>query len=208
MKLAITEQDFLRDVREHRMEILRNDGLYRHVRFARPRTYEMSFDLITWPGYLAYTGDMGSYTFSRLDDMFEFFRSSGVREGTLAINLGYWEEKVTAQDAHSGIRQFEPDAFREAVLWQIKSDRWRLRELPRALRREVFNQLRWVWNKADESEHSAYQAVYDFECHGYRFPQFSSSDCEEYTARFIWCCYALVWGIEQYDMAMQTGRAA
>lgn len=56
-----TELSFLHDVREHRLIVLNDDKLNRHIRFSRPGTRCMQFDLITWPGYLCYTGDMGTY---------------------------------------------------------------------------------------------------------------------------------------------------
>ena len=91
-----TEADFLKDVAAHEMEILRDDGVYRHIRFKKPGTWCMHFDLVTWPGYLAYSGDMGCYVFSRLNDMFEFFRTDREylqRDGRqLCINLCYWSE--------------------------------------------------------------------------------------------------------------------
>lgn len=71
--------------------MLHEDGIYRHIRFRQPGTMCMHFDLITWPGYLCYTGDMGTYVFTRLADMFEFFRTDltyAPRTGRLlAVNL-------------------------------------------------------------------------------------------------------------------------
>lgn len=75
----ITEETFLADVAAHQIHVLRDDGVHRHIRFKRPGTYCMQFDLITWPGYLCYTGDMGTYVFNRLEDMFEFFRTGRSR---------------------------------------------------------------------------------------------------------------------------------
>ncbi len=70
-----TEQSFLEAVAKHEMHVLHEDGLYRHIRFKKPGTSCMHFDLITYPGYLVYSGDMGCYVFSRLPDMFELFRA-------------------------------------------------------------------------------------------------------------------------------------
>ena len=33
----------------------------------------------------------------------------------------------------------------------------------------------------------------------FEFRDFWEVDCTEFSHRFIWCCYALAWGIEQYD---------
>lgn len=49
---------FLKDVSEHELTVLHEDGLYRHLRFARPNSGQYHFSIVTWPGYLAYTGDM------------------------------------------------------------------------------------------------------------------------------------------------------
>ena len=56
-------EQFKRDVDRHQLQVLRDDGLYRHVRFLRtavdPETGKREkssfywFDLITWPGCLA-----------------------------------------------------------------------------------------------------------------------------------------------------------
>ena len=75
MSATSPDEQFLRDVAEHTMTVIREDGVSRHIRFAKPGTSCMHFDLITWPGYLCYTGDMGTYVFQRLTDMFEFFRT-------------------------------------------------------------------------------------------------------------------------------------
>ena len=55
-----SRERFAKDTATHAMTILRDDGLYRHLRFKRPNTSSYYFDIITWPGYLAITGDMGA----------------------------------------------------------------------------------------------------------------------------------------------------
>ncbi len=68
------EARFLKDVANHEMQIIRDDGVQRHLRFKKPGTMCYHFDLITWGGHLCYTGDMGTYVFTRVHDMFDFFR--------------------------------------------------------------------------------------------------------------------------------------
>lgn len=65
MAKEVTESTFLREVSQHSMTVIRDDGVNRHLRFRRPETNCMGFDLITWAGHLCYTGDMGTYVFSR-----------------------------------------------------------------------------------------------------------------------------------------------
>jgi hypothetical protein len=89
---------FAGDAAWHQMTVLHDDGLYRHLRFARSQvlgpvhvhTGMYYFDLITWPGFLTIVGDFGpSFVFSRERDMFGFFRGPD-------INPGYWAEKLTS----------------------------------------------------------------------------------------------------------------
>jgi hypothetical protein len=107
-------EEFIKDVSQHKMQILRDDGLYRHIRFKRENTSCYYFDLITWPGALCYTGDMGTFVFSRIPDMFEFFRTDGEKGADLRINPGYWSEKLLAVDGgrHSASpMEFDPHKF-------------------------------------------------------------------------------------------------
>jgi len=47
------------DLAEHVVTVLHSDGLYRHWRCQKPGTGMMGFDIVTWPGSLCFTGDMG-----------------------------------------------------------------------------------------------------------------------------------------------------
>ncbi|HEY3679008.1 MAG TPA: hypothetical protein VGL45_09830 [Bradyrhizobium sp.] len=188
-----TEQSFLKDVAAHQMTVVSENGVHRHVRFKRPGTYCMQFDLITWPGYLAYSGDMGCFVFARLADMFEFFRSD--RKGSeLQINTGYWSEKLEAVNKHCGYREFSADLFRESIgRWLDDA------EASAELRAEVEDDVLY---HADDGQDAAYRAALDFKGKdGYRFTDFWEVNCAEYTYHFVWCCYALAWGIRQYDAA-------
>lgn len=208
-----TEQSFLADVRDHKMFVIRDDGRYRHVRFQKPGTSCMHFDLITWPGYLCYCGDMGTYVFSRLEDMFEFFRTDRwqpSRDGrTLFINLGYWSEKLQAVDGQrSGgtAKEFDKDRF-ECVINEYRL-RW-IREyrdkLSKDERRELWEAVRDdVISRLDDGEYAAQQAAHDFShsvkgIRHFEFTDLWDHDFTDYTYRFVWCCYAMAWGIQQYD---------
>ena len=185
------EARFLKDVATHQMTVIRDEGLHRHVRFRRPGTICMGFDLVTWPGYLCVCGDMGDYLFSRLPDMFEFFR--GKADGSLSINLSYWAEKCKAADAHgNGIKQYSPERFKAALHRYLEDADDELRDAA----------LGDLLCCANDGEHAAHQAVRDFEHNGRTpFADFWEADLREYTYHFVWCCYALAWGIRQYDDA-------
>lgn len=209
------EAQFLKDVSDHVMTVIRDDGKHRHIRFKDPATICMHFDLITWPGYLCYTGDMGTYVFWRTDDMFSFFRtdrnSPWLRDQgrTLGINPQYWGEKLQATDRHDGYRRFSEDKFdaairRHFVDWirnhRDETSKEERRELWEAIESEV------LCADGDSGGYRKQCAAHDFghQVHPglyFRFNDFWETNVEEYSGRFMWCCYALAWGIKTYDEA-------
>lgn len=222
-----TEAEFLKDVESHVMEIIKEDGLHRHIRFRKPGTMCMHFDLITWPGYLCYTGDMGTYVFRRLEDMFQFFRAdreyAQSRGKQLGINLGYWAEKLEAVDGNSqrtSITEFDSDKFKR-VINEYRTNWMRSAKddgsLNATQRRELWEEVEdRVLNCVADGTERAQIAAFDFswtpdltKLHGRRW-QFD--DLFEYTftkptGRFTWCCYALAWSIQKYDEHKEAANA-
>lgn len=224
---ALTENEFLRDVADHVMEVMRDDGVYRHIRFRKPGTMCMHFDLITWPGYLCYTGDMGTYVFTRLADMFEFFRTDreyAQRRGRrLAVNLSYWSEKLEAVNGSrrgGAAEEFDPAKFRKVI--QEYRLNW-IREDGRSLlskeeRRELWEAVdSEVLDRIDDGEHYACTTANDFNWKPTRFPAWRGRtwffddlwehNFNDYTHRFRWCCFAIAWGIELYDRSKEEVTA-
>lgn len=201
-----TEESFLKDVSNHSMKILKDDGVYRHLQFSNNGSWNQRFDIVTWPGHLAYSGDMGCFVFSRLADMFEFFRTDRRNKDHLGINLSYWSEKLEAVDRDgrsSGATQFSQEKFRDMVDENIKEwveDYNLSEEASEELRDEVNYQ---IMSRLDYGEESARQNLNEFS-YSIDGTQFEFQDTwewnfDEYTYRFIWCCYALAWGIQMYD---------
>lgn len=192
---------FTRDVAKHELTVLRDEGLYRHLRFRKPGTSCMGFDLLTWPGHLCYTGDMGTYVFQRLDDMLQFFRQGERR----SIDFRYWAEKVEAADKCDGIKEFKWATF-EADVKDFFDSHWAGEDLRYEETQEEFDARKAAcWEEvqssigdAGEDEYAAVAFIRDFEHEGFRFQDWERSS-HEYTFRFVWCCYALAWGIRQYD---------
>jgi hypothetical protein len=206
----VTEQTFLRDVREHAMTVLRDDGIYRHLRYKRLDSGTYWFDIVTWPGQLSFSGDMGSFTFSRLRDMFEFFRTDARRPGEgLKINLGYWAEKIQSTEKNGGHEEFSEERFREVV------NDYRLRWVRDGARSGMLTkeQRRELWEAVDEDvlrracdgEYEAFSAAHEFEYkvgkRTYTLDDFWDHNFRDYTVRFVWCCYAIAWSIKLYDAA-------
>ncbi len=188
---------FLKDIASHQMHVIRDDGVHRHLRFRRPADMHMHFDLITWPGYLCYTGDMGTYVFQRLDDMFQFFRRRENRS-PYRMDVRYWAEKVQASD-RDGVSEWTAEKFKSEVKdffeqQTAHGDDWTA-ERKAALWAYVEEQ---VCAAADDSEHYAWVALWEFEHEGFRFQDWERN-CKVWTHRFLWCCHALEWAIGVYD---------
>jgi len=205
--MTFSVAEFEQQVAGHEMHVLIDQGVRRHVRFQKPGDCNMQFDLITWPGYLCYTGDMGTYVFRRTEDMFRFFRRGHLPDNgdRYRIDFRYWAEKLEASDRCDGVRQWSPEKFCEEVrsYFEDATEDW---AEPRKgqLWQEISDS---VLSLAGHSEHFAWVALHDFEYDGFRFTDWAS-DCKVWTFRFLWCCHALVWGIDKYDRAKQDIQTA
>jgi len=188
-----TRDQFADRIKNHELTILRNDGIYRHLRCAKPNTGCSSFEIITWPGYLAYCGDMGDYVFSRTKDMFRFFRRESPKLKEY-INPGYWEEKVQAEDKCAGIKEFSVEAFRDYVLSDAREHLGieENAELPADIADDLWSLL----NAEDEWE--CIDKLRDFSSDKLSFEDWEH-DCKVYTYRYLFCCRAIVWAISKYD---------
>lgn len=216
-----TQERFLSDVARHEMTIQRDDGVYRHITFQRPGSSSYRFDLVTWPGHLAYSGDMGCYVFSRLEDMFEFFRTDRKHRDPakgLAINLGYWSQKlisVSGNRHRAEVMEFCEKKFnriliREYLIPWIRDTRYQTtgeerRELWDAVISEV------IGAPSDDGGVRKQCAAHDFRHRVNEDLVFEFHDLFEYNFitdydfYFVWCCYALAWGVEKYDEAKCVG---
>ncbi|MCG5512812.1 hypothetical protein [Ectothiorhodospira shaposhnikovii] len=199
-----TYEQFLSDVKDHEITVFQNDGPYRTVRFAIRDKSQYHFYLTTWPGHLVISGDMGTYAFRRLTDMFQFFRGKPGK-----INPGYWHEKLISQDVRTPAESFSREQFKAAVVKEWRKywrnsfrDRWANLDTFFDDRRDDWREIRRsiLENEDLESADLAFRETQEFDSlanlylHGY--------DLNEYTYHFIWCLHAIVWGIGQYDAHM------
>lgn len=187
------EERFKKTVVEHEMIVLQQDGLHRHLTFKSPRTYNNHFHITTWPGYLAISGDIGSYVFARLPDMFKFFRGDG-------INAGYWAEKLQACDRSGGVKEFSEDLFHEAIKsdfeqWEFDDDEQKARAWA-ALQESDLSE-----DSSQESIENAVRSAMAYKCPvtGNDFSDFWDHDLQDYTFRFLWCCHAVRWAVAEVD---------
>ena len=184
---------FLRDVKDHQMVILHDDGVCRNIRFAKPDSFCMHFNVTTWPGCLCFSGDMGCYVFSRLPDMFNFFRRPAGDKSKLPVNPGYWGEKVQAEDKHSPVQEFSKSKFRRVINKIMYSSK-----LSKEARAEVKDQ---VLDRLDDCNggHEAKAAAYHFSSGDFCFQDLWDYDFKEHSDRFLWCCYAVSYAVQEYD---------
>lgn len=199
---------FERDTANHKMTVLKDDGLYRHLRFKKEGSSSYWFDIITWPGCLTINGDMGTYTFARIEDMFGFFRTD---KGE--INPGYWSEKllVGSGSGRDMAEQFNADRFeRETKKIIVEWMRENRNRISHEQRRELWTAFQY--DVLDEENGRMLEAAYGFEfsfdVKGYRneTDEFQFQDLWEYnfnewTTHYLWNLHAIVWAIKQYDQS-------
>lgn len=182
-----TQESFLEDVKDHAMDLKMDVGCHRHIVFGKPKNSNMWFEIVTWPRCLAISGDMGTYVFRRVEDMFAFFRHD-------EINPDYWSEKLEAVCNTDGFEEFSPTKCRADVLdyiSEIEDD---------DLKEEVQSEIIDLIDSGDATEEEIRKSLSDFEFNG-KFPlyDFCYSDFKDYKYRFIWCLYAITWAIKRYD---------
>jgi hypothetical protein len=194
---------FARETADHKMTVLHDDGLYRHLRFMsermvvpwrNPQRSSMYwFELITVPGSLIFRGDGESFVFARIDDMFEFFRSP-VRGPVVRINPDYWAGKVTS--SRDRIQRYDHELF-ETRVKEAFVDAARHGGVPagtgRALREQVLDEAVYCDERYNRD------LLYHFEHDGFRFHDTDEWDFQDYDWWFLWALHGIVWGIAQYD---------
>lgn len=202
-----TEEQFLKDVGKHEMKVLLDNEVHRCIRFAstdQKQSWYLHFTITTWPGYLCINGDMGCFVFTRLPDMFEFFRTKPKEDEHIHINPSYWGEKCEAADRRTGgYDEYDEEVFHSEVARHFREHEWNNRkekaECWRQIKDEVLNA---------ENEHEAFGNAMSFEYKGdedkFAFGDFWEHNLRSWTYQYIWCLYAIAWGIRQYDKAHAT----
>lgn len=187
-----SESEFLGNVDQHKMTVLLDSGTHRHLTFRRVETINRYFHITTWPGYLTISGDMGCYVFSRLTDMFDFFREK-------EINPSYWGEKLQATSRPEGYREFSEPHYRRAAVSDFKA------YYPPGApgRMAAWKDFRWgmLDHFCPTTVGEAVEAMHGWSDPAGKslFQEFWDHNLEDYTHHFIWCCRAIRWAVERYD---------
>lgn len=215
---------FAKDTENHKMEVLKNDDLYRHLKFTENGSGSSvyRFDIITWPGYLAIVGDMGESVFTRSPDMIQFFRSAQRNDdpaNALAINPRYWAEKCAANDGDK--LEFRSELFEQLV--KEKFDEFIAENMVESEDGETEAQPEWasdlwidlkgeVLSLANETVDEAIRAMMEYRPDndtGYASFGFSeaweyASSLQDYTFHFYWRLYAIAHAVKQFDAYVES----
>jgi hypothetical protein len=215
--MTCDQQRFERDVAKHQMTIVRDEGVDRHIKFrAADGDFAYWFDIVTWHNTLVIKGDCGTYVFSRLEDMFKFFRPQryGADSKTLYINDSYWCEKLQAVSCdgygRGGAQGFSAESFERHVKQRV-DDYFESRPITDERRAALWYDIQCdvldyvsngdrssAFHLLDRFEDKDFPRLFD-DCWEWR--------CEEYDFHFIWNLYAISWAIRQYDATKQPVEA-
>ena len=193
--MTISAESFLKNVAKHTMIVELDQGNQRSIFFGQPGSSNQYFRINTWRGHLCISGDMGCFVFSRTDDMFSFFRDEVLR-----INKSYWGEKLQAVSLFGGYKKYCPKEFTKRVTDHFEHHK-ESAELTDDQSDALWEAIKdCVLVNADDGELYAYHEVTDFEHNGFSFQDFfDGGGTENYSYQYIWCLYAIVWGIQQCD---------
>lgn len=154
----------------------------------------MSFNVVTWPGSLCFTGDMGEYLFQRTNDMVAFMRSAWP-------DYGYMAEKCVASNGE--LKEFREELFHAVLKERIREGIQRGkggrfakstytvhygggRKEEKSVKEAVRDVLREYESYSDP--HDATRAMYES---GLWWDDLPS--CKDYTVGFLWCLHAIHW---------------
>ncbi len=192
-------------VRNHRMTIEQDFGVFRSLYFAAPGTGIYSFRLVTWPGHLAISGDLDDFTFCRLRDMFDFFRFAGPEyDKSDGPNYGYWEEKAQAVYKHGGTRSFSEEMYEACIKSDFDQHVEHMTDSQRTSAR-ADAEVEGLFEPPHDAR-DAVQKAQDWRCpitDEYPFTEFYEHRLEDYSFGFKFACHAIQWGIKQYDLHQQ-----
>ncbi|MFD4111599.1 hypothetical protein ACFWWU_36410 [Streptomyces sp. NPDC058650] len=185
-------RQFRSETTEHELTILHEDGVYRHLRVAKPGTGMWHWDIITWPGYLTIVGDIGDgYTFKRELDMFTWFSTRGVEP--YDINPSYWRQKLVS----SLTENVETFSGRKFVAWmrETVTEHYDGEAMPD----EVTAGLAEL-EECDhyDQAHGVAQEFGDEHRLGELFEDMWDVSFQDYDHHFLLACFAIVDGIRRY----------
>lgn len=204
------QDKFNKDIENHKVNIIKDDGLHRHL-YCSSGSLTQHFNVVTFPGYLVYTGDMGTFVFQRVADMFQLFRGA-TDVGYVASKIEAGKSKEFCDDlAKKEIAEYLDNTLTEECL-ELDWERWSearrnefgepmpLDEYVEIITQEVTEEVL----EGDLSEHYWYHTLNNF---------MSDTDPdielfvdwpeggigERLSYRLNWAVAAIKWAINEYD---------
>lgn len=180
-------QEFQKWTSEHMLTVLHDDGLYRHLRMAKPGTRMWSWEIVTWPGHLAVHGDISDgYIFAREPDMFPWFgyKPNWYTDGSPEISPDYWAWKLYG---HAPVTDFDTGVFARSIA-------------------EYLQESTITENERANIIKTCYEDVYDFESAAqFLYDWFDGShvgefNCTTYKPRWLLTCYAITTTVNEWNV--------
>lgn len=162
-------------------------GLYRHWRCGLLDRCEQHFHIVTWPGSLCYTGDMGDYLFQRTEDMVTFMRQA-------TRDPWYAAEKCVA--AGSAVREFRKECMEEEFTYLLTNpdttaeDKAVLSDKLETIR----DAYRMYESPADATRAAAESGLWDYG---------ELPDWQTFSYRFLWALRAIRWFCDNVHNAQE-----
>jgi hypothetical protein len=191
---AYVKANFERDIASHVIKERHRDGIYGHWICARPDTVVLHFHIVTYPGGMLYTGDMGTFVFERTFDMISFMRSA-------CRSRGYAAEKCRAVEksaAGNGIEVFFDEIFEENLdefLDEYESHHGE------PITEEKLASISYLREYRGEDEHRCMMEMYEsglWDCG-------DMPTCRYYSVHFLWCLHAIEWFCKRVDLSSHDG---
>lgn len=162
--------------------------MHRHLSCSNGGSWHQRFDVVSYPGHLVFSGDMGSFIFRRETDMFAWFHSATIEW----LSADYVGQKVQAGQG----KEFSPGVFREVV--NTIRDDWAEcgydDQYPEEFA-EAFDEDGYAHITFKEETHEFLRGL---SVGPHEKTEWYEYDLDGYTFQFIWALRAMRWAISTY----------
>lgn len=211
-QMAAAEERFASEADGATMTVVKDDGVHRHLSFRFPKASWGPCEVVTWPGALTLRGGLGCWSFTRVEDMFEFFRPS---RNVTRVNPTYWVQKLVPGSG-SEVKEYAEDRAR-AYVRQAVAEAVKTHGHIRAEDAEEWLWSDFAWAEFDteaalmrtlgrfegrvEADRPVGDSLEEFMASEFHFPV-RDWDLYRYSDWFLLACVVLPWAVEQYDAAL------
>lgn len=179
------------------LEVLQDQGAYRHLRATTHGGFILWFEVVTWPGALTFQGPSGAWTFGRVvDDMAEYIKDA-------PVDVPYWADLLLHHSNPAYVYAGEDRATRY-VREAVRAAEDTFPDLAEAVEATFFS----PYASADlKTEDGFLVSARTFEHDEFRF-DVENWDLKIIDSRFAYACHALSWAIEQWSVGKGAVAAA